>query len=200
MKKEILSRCAVWNTKYELTHFIMSFLLIFFVIWIVFCRTVSSGRVVIRFCIARARLGLHWITEIKNGNELISMKISIANFAQFYLPVQFSSDSMNRNNLDKRVQVLYSVTVIRTSSMNMVRTRRRHNSDNDAAIGNMGEINDMMSRNWWGDRLTLLWSIVNWVRLQCMQMFASLSGTQTAAWCSTGFLPPTRSIRVERKR
>lgn len=48
----------------------------------------------------------------------------------------------------------------------------------------------LTNRNW--IELTLRTSIVNWVRLQCMQTFASLSGTQTAAWCSTGFLPPTK--------
>lgn len=45
--------------------------------------------------------------------------------------------------------------------------------------------------------LTLRTSIVNWVRLQCMQTFASLSGTHTAAWCSTGFLPPAKENTFE---
>lgn len=41
--------------------------------------------------------------------------------------------------------------------------------------------------------LTLRTSIVNCVFLQCMHTFASLSGTQTAAWFATGFLPLFRS-------
>ena len=32
----------------------------------------------------------------------------------------------------------------------------------------------------------------NWTFLQCMQVLASLSGTQTAAWLSAGFLPDFR--------
>ena len=33
---------------------------------------------------------------------------------------------------------------------------------------------------------------VNWTFLQCMQVFASLSGTHTAAWLSAGFFPDFR--------
>jgi len=40
--------------------------------------------------------------------------------------------------------------------------------------------------------ITRLFNTVNCVLLQCIQIVASLSGTQTAAWTSTGFLPPKK--------
>lgn len=43
---------------------------------------------------------------------------------------------------------------------------------------------------------TRLFKTVNCVLLQCIQIVASLSGTQTAAWTSTGFLPPIKRIQV----
>lgn len=47
--------------------------------------------------------------------------------------------------------------------------------------------------------ITRLFNTVNCVLLQCIQIVASLSGTQTAAWTSTGFLPPKKYRKVKKK-
>lgn len=121
------------ENKFQITYFVVSFLLLFFIIRLVFCWAIRS--VIVGFFI-RDDFRLQNI-----NNNLISTRFSPSWHLAFfcvcieYLPLRSSIGSVNRSSLNKRAMALYSVVVAKISSMSMVHTPRLHSFDNDAAHG-----------------------------------------------------------------